>query len=252
MPRKTKIAARALVSPLTAAPPQEPPTTAAPPREPPPAWFLKVALRARFAYPQMATIDQLVRAPEKPWFLPPFQRQAVWTPEQQVAFCCSVWQGRPIAPILIATYGFLATERVYVIDGQQRLTALDVHLVRTDGSANPRSHAYFDLDTGTWSTNRGLLGVTMRHAASANTSAYDELGLAYATEDYATMQKLAYASMRVGSVQLVIYTLDNPSAADLVAAYRSINHPGVPINPADLDALVALADGWTPTAQETP
>lgn len=73
-----------------------------------------------------------------PWLcghrLPPFQRPAVWTPEQQVRFVESAWLGLHLGTYVVNRYDRWdaaldkphRTDR-WLIDGQQRLRALDAY-----------------------------------------------------------------------------------------------------------------------------
>jgi len=62
----------------------------------------------------------------KPLFVPTFQRPVVWNSEKQIRFCQNVLRGIPLA-------GFMLWERdwkSWVVDGQQRMTALGIPLMR--------------------------------------------------------------------------------------------------------------------------
>lgn len=60
------------------------------------------------------------------FLLPPFQRPAVWTPEQQARFIESLYMGFPLGEIVLMErrYEGRLTRRP-LIDGQQRLRALE-------------------------------------------------------------------------------------------------------------------------------
>lgn len=239
----------------------EPAAPARPPKPevPPPAWAAKGQHYDRFAYPHMMSVGEIVRDTTL-FRLPPFQRKPKWTPEQQVAFCKTVWEGRPCQPLLLwqrnvdanadrplngQSGGRTAGYNTYVIDGQQRLMALDAAVRRHDGSPNQRSSAYFNLDTGEWGTepgpNRGTMAELLAHDSKFYTMLRSE-----DAEAWRILMYRAHFENRVGGVQLVTYTLDrvtNPE--DVAAAFRSINHPGTPIPPEDIEVLLdAAKEPW--------
>lgn len=89
---------------------------------------------------------------ESEFRLPSFQREAVWSVDQQAIFLSRLMRGYPFGTVL-------AWEREYqspwlVLDGQQRLTALGAKLVRQDGSVNKSAALYFDVEA--WLSGQGL------------------------------------------------------------------------------------------------
>ena len=67
--------------------------------------------------------------------LAPWQRPAVWTEEQQVRFITSIWMGSDLGSYLVngwyefADGGAYAQNSEVLLDGQQRLTALESYLL---------------------------------------------------------------------------------------------------------------------------
>lgn len=64
--------------------------------------------------------------------VPRFQRELVWTQEQQIRFIESIWKGIPIGSFIIHRLDWEAGGKPvpfagWVIDGQQRLTAIEAY-----------------------------------------------------------------------------------------------------------------------------
>ena len=202
---------------------QPPSAPVAPPRPevPDPPWAIeRGAMYDRAAYPHQWTMSQLAR-----WtfYLPPCQRPSVWSPDQQVAFCRSVWDGRPVAPLLIWQRGHGKDERAYVIDGQQRLIALGCNVIRHDGTQAGEPRAYLDIETGEWSTVPGDLALTAARVSGLRS--HDWL-----RGDYRIGMWQAMAYDRLSSVQIVAYVLGyRATAEDVIGSFRAINRPGVPM-----------------------
>ena len=129
MPRRTLKGARGGLTPPVKFQVPEPPKRNLPA---PPPWEKD---QGTFGQPHKTTVRQAVVDVE--WFLPPFQREVVWTPAQQAAYCNSLWDGMPTAPLLVWERDINGTGWPYrrvVLDGQQRLTALGAHVIRADGT----------------------------------------------------------------------------------------------------------------------
>ncbi len=58
-----------------------------------------------------------------PYILPPFQRNAVWTREQQIELLESIWDGLPIGSIVFNACQGKKSDG-WLLDGQQRVTSL--------------------------------------------------------------------------------------------------------------------------------
>lgn len=78
------------------------------------------------------------------WFvLPPFQRPAVWTPDQKVSFIESVWLELPIGSYAYNDpHEFRHPTEAWLIDGQQRIGAI---LEYVSGAFPVFGHRYPDL-----------------------------------------------------------------------------------------------------------
>jgi len=59
--------------------------------------------------------------------LPPFQRPAVWTEAQQVSFIESAWRGFSLGQLVVTETDSAPHLNRYLIDGQQRLTAIEAY-----------------------------------------------------------------------------------------------------------------------------
>jgi hypothetical protein len=65
----------------------------------------------------------------------------------QAAFCTAVMVGDPVPPVLL----WERRDGTWVIDGQQRLTALGARVVRVDGSSNTPAHSMTQWTARTFS-----------------------------------------------------------------------------------------------------
>lgn len=77
-----------------------------------------------------------------PFVLPPFQRPAVWTPRQKSALIESLWMGLPIAAFVYNTTNTLKSPDMWLIDGQQRWTAIREYVA---GDVEAFGHRFQDL-----------------------------------------------------------------------------------------------------------
>lgn len=59
-----------------------------------------------------------------PFVLPPFQRPPVWVRDQQISFIESCWLGLPIGAYVVNLTGWGQAYDLWLIDGQQRITAI--------------------------------------------------------------------------------------------------------------------------------
>lgn len=226
--------------PATPAVPAPPPE----PRRPPPAWT--AAYPGRYGgldgwRPTTLRIGSI----RHPIYLPPFQRQPAWSKERQVAFADMALRGTPLAQILLVEVGWLASSRVYVLDGQQRLTALGLDIRRHDGTPNPPTGARFDVVAGTWGDGDGTY--TVHEAAGVS---FDLWNAAHAHSDERGFGLIALHEI-ASNIEIPCYVRryarPTPEAgAEMAAAFDAINIPGVPIDPADLSALLAGCAGWVP------
>lgn len=195
-------------------------------------------------YPHQYSVRQVVE--DDVWYLPPFQREVVWSPEQQVAFCDSVFTGLPTATVLAWRRYVGKERRVVLLDGQQRLTALGATVRRADGTTNPPPQAYFDLRAGRFSTDPGRWALTMRDIVGLDflrqIEVQEELEAAEDWEGYDQWYSRLYATDVAGGRQLTVYVLEERATPEfVVAAFRAINRPGVQFDEAEVERLVAAA-----------
>lgn len=166
--------------------------------------------------------------------LPSFQRGERWTATMQSAFCDSVFRGEFIPPILL----WERRDGTWVIDGQQRLTALGARVVRPDGSTNTPTSSFLDVRSGRFGSGRGRWDLTVVRLARWRVLSIPKPAGRGAREwEWASV---AGEIMRKRS--LVTYVL-GPEAtqADAVRAFRAINTPGVLMAPGEVEELIASA-----------
>lgn len=165
--------------------------------------------------------------------LPAFQRGERWTPAMQAAFCTAVLVGDPVPPVLL----WERRDGTWVIDGQQRLTALGARVVRSDGSPNAASGAFLDVREGRFGPARGRWDLTAVRLARWRALNIPRPGRGVRDWEWAAV---AGDVMRRRS--LVTYVL-GPEATrdDAVRAFRAVNTPGVPMDHGEVEALVASA-----------
>lgn len=227
-----------VVAPVPPAPAQP-----RPPEHPAPPW---AEHRSIYGYPHKLTVRQTCAGD---WHLPPFQREAVWDAERQVAYCNSLWDGLPTAPFLVweRYLGGGVMNRINVVlDGQQRLTALGAPVLRADGTANPPSGAFFDLEAGRFTTEPGRWALTAKDLCCMSFSDHfhgepnvaDEMGSRL-------WQWKIYAKSRLDSIELVSHVLEScTKQAEVVKAFRSINRPGIVFTEEEVERLIASVVEW--------
>lgn len=209
---------------------------------PPPTWY---ADRRVFAHTSMLSLRSVL-GEKQVWTLPPFQREVVWSAEQQAAFCNTLIQGQPSASLLVWDRYVQGVGNVaLVLDGQQRLTALGANVQRADGTRNPRPQAFFDPATGWFTPNPGRWSMTAKDIASYDFCGYIDRLDALEREDpagYDLWHHMIYARDMVGDKQMAFYILDSHATPEfVVAAFRAINMPGVPFAPEEVERLVQVA-----------
>ena len=77
------------------------------------------------------------------FILPPFQRPAVWTSDQQIKLIESIWDGLPVGAYVFNQSGYHHATDGWLLDGQQRLTAL---LSYVAGGFPIYGYCYTELD----------------------------------------------------------------------------------------------------------
>jgi len=220
---------QAVVEPTT-------PRRPAPPEYPAPPW---AEHRGIYGYPHKLTVRQ---ACASDWHLPPFQRESVWDAERQVAYCNSLWEGLPTAPFLVweRYLGGGVMNRINVVlDGQQRLTALGAPVLRADGTVNPTSGAFFDLEAGRFTTEPGRWALTAKDICCMSFSDHFR-GEPEDPEGSRLWQWKIYAKSRLDSIELVSHVLESRTKPDeVVKAFRSINRPGIVFTEEEVERLIA-------------
>ena len=115
---------------------------------------------------------------------------------------------------------------------------------RPSKSARTTASATFDLDTGEWGAGTGPRRFTM---AAAFVRDWDRIR-SEDEESYRTAMLLAHFEQRVGDIEMVIYTLGRNGRMhtdDIVASFRSINHPGTLLSLDEVEALVqSVQEPW--------
>lgn len=141
------MASRKSKSPVEPQPPRPPPE----PSRPHCAWY-DDAHNNNHRIRCIPFTERLESLAESTFLLPPYQRPVVWSREKQLAFLQTVWRGFPTSPCVIwrRRGAGLSTQR-WVMDGQQRLTAMGADIRRADGTINPPPVYQLDMPTGTWS-----------------------------------------------------------------------------------------------------
>lgn len=222
--------------------PQPPPPKATPRREvPAPPWATKDWV---FGSIQKYLVQQVTHME---WVLPPFQREVVWTPEQQVGFCNTVCAGLPTPFILVWRRHNAEGESVrLVLDGQQRLTALGATVHRADGSVNPPPRAYFDIKAGCFTTEPGRWALTMRDISHLRAVEFfkrsGELEAAGDWEGYDLWENTIYAIDQMSVRDVPVFEIDSRAPVEYVInAFRAINHPGTPFDAAEIERLIQTA-----------
>lgn len=228
-------------------------TAAAVEREPfpdPPAWYDPKEFsghRKVDIQPHKINLRQVVE--DLVWHLPPFQRGSVWTPGQQVAFCDSLWEGMPTAPLLVwRRYlpGAGYRSRHYVLDGQQRLTALGATVLRQtpEGEvANPATSAFFDPDAGRFTTVKAPWGGSVRDICTLGTE--HRRGEPKDPDERRRWWWAYLAKTRLDSVEIIAYTIEHDTPVErVVRAFRTINRPGVAFDLDEIERLVSSIPAW--------
>ncbi len=248
-PKKAKGAAQAI-----ARLPEPPPMPDVHPREP---WIggardLSSWDRCR---PNLMTIRQMLC--DAVYHLPPWQRGQVWTPDQQVAFCRTVWDGLPYAPMLLwerRTGPDRKGQSIVVLDGQQRLSAMGATILRADGTPNTPTAAHLDLETGNWQVGPadGHPPITMRRAVDAL------WGMRYWQETrdedrWRTVMLCAQAETRLRRAESSVYVIGSGvRVSEAVRIFQAWNVPGVPISPDEIERLIRDIDAeWEPPATDS-
>lgn len=168
-----------------------------------------------------------------PFRLPAFQRGERWTPEMQASFCTAVLVGDPVPPVLL----WERRDGTWVIDGQQRLTALGAKIVRSDGTGNTPTSAYLDVREGRFGPAQGRWSLTAVRLAR-----WRVLDIPRPKRGARDWTWAGAAGEVLRRRTLVTYVLGpDATQADAVRAFRAVNTPGVLMEPGEVEALVMSA-----------
>jgi len=179
--------------------------------------------------------------------LPAYQRDVVWSRAQQLAFVRSVWDGQPVSPVVVWERSW--SEPVAVLDGQQRLTALGVSMLRADGTVNEVPRFTLDIAAGEWLDadpgDRVTRTIPVIEIASASMfdfvdtfddadddSPYDDLSAARC----AAIECLSIAQALRIPVMVLRGTMDPTKIAQ---AFRTLATPGVPWTLEEIERMIA-------------
>lgn len=157
----------------------------------------------------------------------------------QVSFCDAVLVGDPVPPILL----WERRDGTWVIDGQQRLTALGARVLRPDGTGNTPTAAYFDVRSGRFGPAQGRWSLTAVRLAR-----WRALAVPRPAKRGGRDWEWAGVAGEVMRRRTVSTYVLGPDAThdDAVRAFRAINTPGVLMEPGEVEALVASAVRPTP------
>lgn len=224
--------------------PEPPPRPDVHPREPWPGVARDLSSWDR-CRPHLMTIREILC--DMVYHLPPWQRGQVWTPDQGVAFCETVWNGLPYMPMLLwerRTGPEGKGRSVVVLDGQQRLSAMGATILRADGTPNGPTAAHLDLETGRWQVGPadGHPPITMRRAVDSLWS------FRYWRENdeedrWRTVMLCAQAETRIRRAESSVYVIGSGvRVEEAVRIFQAWNMPGVPIPPDEVERLIRDID----------
>lgn len=87
------------------------------------------------------------------WHLPGYQRPQRWTDDQAVIYLNRLFVGIPAGTFFFeerALAGGINNRKIYVLDGQQRLSAMGAEVIRSDGTPNTTARVRFNPIEWTW------------------------------------------------------------------------------------------------------
>lgn len=166
--------------------------------------------------------------------LPVYQRGAVWTFAQATAFLDSFLMGDIMSAMLLVELDRPGARTFSVLDGQQRLIAMGVSIAAHDGSARIGTAPLISLTDLRWHAEPAPDRFTLASLMGANLFTRTlKLG---ARQQYVA----GYLADKIRSADWPVAILDRditPAAAR--RAFAAWNHPGAPIDPDALAALLA-------------
>lgn len=219
-----------------ASPPAPVPAPPRPPPPPPPAWFtaLGEVVDVQTHYHGVGQIGDMV------FHLPPMQRPIVWTPAQQLALVDGLWRGLPVAPVIVWED---RQRRRWLLDGQQRMTAIGADVRTADGVRRPAPPTRWDWQSGAWSLDAGA---PMTLASLGHRSMLDQLRH---DDDEGRVHAMCYGMERACWCRVsttVIGGWGGLPADRVIEAFAALATPGVPWNPDEIAAMVRACADWTP------
>lgn len=167
--------------------------------------------------------------------LPAYQRDVVWSRAQQLAFVRSVWDGQPVSPVVVWERTW--SEPVAVLDGQQRLTALGVSMLRADGTVNEVPRFTLDIAAGEWLDadpgDRVTRTIPVIEIASA--SMFDSLYDGLSAARHAAIECLSIAQTLRIPMMVLRGTMDS---VKIVQAFRTLATPGIPWTLEEIERMI--------------
>lgn len=240
---RTTSAPRAPRAPRAPQAPEQP----ARPRRPPSDWYARIQ-SSRLDW-QIHTFNAY-EVGRMSFVLPSYQRGVVWTRAQQLALVRFVWSGEPISPVVVWERSW--SEPLVVLDGQQRLTALGVPMMRADGTINDAPRFALDMTAGEWlDADPGDRLVRVATAMEiAGASMFNFVNSFYeVTEDDALYDDLPAARLAAvecyaiaRDMRIPVMVLRGRVGHDaIVRAFRALATPGVPWTPEEIERMIASA-----------
>jgi hypothetical protein len=187
--------------------------------------------------------------------LPAYQRDVVWSRTQQLAFVRSVWDGQPVSPVVVWERSW--SEPVAVLDGQQRLTALGVPMLRADGTTNDVPRFALDVAAGEWLDadpgDRAVVRVTtpVEIAGAKGWDFVDEFDRENPENDpYDDLSEPRCAAIECLSIaqglRIPMMVLRGPmDPSVIVQAFRTLATPGVPWTLEEIERMVGSVSDRT-------
>lgn len=208
----------------------------APPPWPDPDWSLPDRVHVQ------ASTWRLQTEARRTYHLPPIQRKIVWTAEQQLALVRSVWSGLPVAPLIVWRQPTRRGDVWWLLDGQQRATALGLDVRTVDGERRPAPPTRWDWRTGAWSLDVGEAATLAGLAGSS---------LARQTRHLPPGQELSnreHGLTRAQDCEITTLVIDawgpQLDVASVIAAFRALATPGVPWADEQLSEISDSIEGW--------
>lgn len=183
--------------------------------------------------------ERLQHLAETEYLLPPYQRGVVWSREKQLTYLQTVWRGLPTAPCVIwrRRVPYSLQGQLWIMDGQQRLTALGANIRRADGTHNEPPIFRLDIPTGTWSLDGPGEPWALCSLAQANMlerPAWKDRGLPV-SHDLIHHPLQCYARAQNAYVQILEIECPDERAAEV---FSILAQPGIAWTPEELEGLI--------------